>query len=186
MSNHLQSIFLLFLFTALQLSSCKVGETTSGESHTCSHNHSENDHHHTDTAMSVNVSYTQSKIAFLSYSIRKTESEPFCELSLQKKIVKDGKIKTNAHKHDHHKDDVIVYSLCNQNGVVIVEDYISNPLKEVYEYVNENGQLAKKEIILDSTVFVLRLPLPDNAAYIKLGIQSPSDKTTSTLLKHQL
>ena len=108
------------------------------------------------------------QILFLNYSIYKTEATGDCQVRLNEKIQTSGSIKTSGKPGEDPKPGDLVCLELDQDSRVLERTYIRNPLQGSMEYVTEEGQLAIKEMELDSARFNVRLQLQPGARYIAM------------------
>ena len=116
------------------------------------------------------------RIIFLNLSIVNDETTGEYRISLINKIISEGKIKEALTKSHKPKIDDLEYVVYDKESQVITRNFIVNPLNRTIEYVNESGQLEKKEIKLDDAMFSIRIQLDTTAESIvlkrHLGINS--------------
>jgi hypothetical protein len=107
---------------------------------------------------------TSSKILFLSYAITKKINDLNLEL-INSNIVK-GKIKEGINKKPNDGD--LKLSVLDKNKIEISSFYISDPLFQVIEYVNEKKQLQSKKLELTKNDFFVRLQYKNKMKYITI------------------
>ena len=115
-----------------------------------------------------NIAIESPKIIFLTYSIVNDTIKQEYRIRLLNKIITEGKIKKNPTMTATPAIDDLEYIVLNKESQVLMRSYISNPLIRTIEYVNNNEQLAKKDIRTDSTLFSLRIQLDKAAQFISI------------------
>jgi hypothetical protein len=125
-------------------------------------------HNTTNTSTNDKITNEAPKIIFLNYSIVNDTIKQEYRIRLINKIITEGKIKENTIMAKTPVIDDLEYIVLNKESQVLMRNYIANPLHRTVEYVTDNGQLAKKDIQLDSTQFSLRIPLDPTAQYISM------------------
>jgi hypothetical protein len=125
-------------------------------------------HNAMNTSTNDKITNETPKIIFLNYSIVNDTIKQEYRLRLINKIITEGKIKENTIMAKTPAIDDLEYIVLNKESQVLMRNYIANPLHRTVEYVTDNGQLAKKDIQLDSTQFSLRIPLDPTAQYISV------------------
>jgi len=137
-------------FAMLQMGSCTISHKT------------------TDTSTNDKITDETPKIIFLNYSIADDTIKQEYRIRLINKIITEGKIKENTIMYKTPAVDDLEYIVLNKKSQVLTRNYIANPLHRTVEYVKDNGQLAKKDIQLDSARFSLRIPLDPAAQFISM------------------
>lgn len=122
----------------------------------------------TNTSSNDKITNETPKIIFLNYSIVNDTIKQEYRIRLINKIITEGKIKENTIMSKTPAIDDVEYIVLNKESHVLMRNFIANPLHRTVEYVTDNGQLAKKDIQLDSTQFSLRIPLDPTAQYISM------------------
>jgi len=125
-------------------------------------------HKTTNTSTNDKITNETPKIIFLNYSIVNDTIKQEYRIRLINKIITEGKIKENTIMSKTPAIDDVEYIVLNKESQVLMRNFIANPLHRTVEYVTDNGQLAKKDIQLDSTQFSLRIPLDPTAQYISM------------------
>lgn len=125
-------------------------------------------HKTTNTSTNDKITNETPKIIFLNYLIVNDTIKQEYRIRLINKIITEGKIKENTIISKTPAIDDIEYIVLNNESQVLTRNYIANPLHRTLEYVTDNGQLAKKDIQLDSTQFSLRIPLDPSARFISM------------------
>ena len=112
--------------------------------------------------------YNGPQIIFLNYSIKRNKSEEEPVIILISKVITEGKIKINNSFTENQKPgDLICFAVNNQLEHVD-SIIISDPLNITIEAVNENNELFKKEIELDSNRFSIRMQLTEKTDAIAI------------------
>jgi len=148
--NRFKTILLILISLAI-ISSCKVSERATGSKDV------------------VRPAQESPKIIFLNYSISENKSNQNYTVQLIDKTIVHGKIKKNANIPITPAMDDLAYSVSDKDKMVLEENFVENPLRKTFEFVDDNGQLAKKDVVLDSAQFSLRLQLDPKARYISLA-----------------
>jgi len=105
-----------------------------------------------------------SKILFLSYTITKNNND--LNLDLINSTHVKGKIKERINKKPNDGD--LKLSILNKNKIELLRFYISDPLFQVIEYVDEKKQLQSKKLELSKNDFFVRLQYKNNMKYITI------------------
>lgn len=106
-------------------------------------------------------------VAFMNYSVWKVNDEVGYRIQLEKKILTEGYVKERDFECAQFPGKIEFRILDNENKELKLGCF-DNPLLKTVEFVDENGMLCKKDLELDSAVFMLRIPLPCGARYISL------------------
>ena len=122
------------------------------------------------------------KLIFLNYSIENDTIQQDYRIRLINMIIVEAKIKDNTLLSKTPAIDDLEYTILDKESQVLMRNFIANPLNRTIEYVSDNGQLAKKDIQLDSTRFSIRIPLAPDAKYIALKRYIGSDSKSIHLL----
>lgn len=109
------------------------------------------------------------KILFINYKISKAEDHSV-DADLINTIIANGTFKnTDEVSQSLNKGDYICLQL-DEEGGILDQLRISNPLVKNIEYVNEEGSLEVKTIHLETTDLNIRLQLNPETRYISLQI----------------
>jgi hypothetical protein len=123
------------------------------------------------------------QIIFLTYSIRKDREQGGYAIELINKITTQGKIKTNADELTVPKAGDLRCVALDESQQPLSTLIIPDPLNETVEYATENGNLAKKEIALDSAQFSVRMQLSAITKFIAIErIDTPDSQATQLIL----
>jgi hypothetical protein len=147
--DRIKTLWIVLISMTMALS-CKVSERTAG------------------TANMDKVAVDTPKIIFLNYSISEDKTDQEYSIRLINKIITNGKIKENSILPFSPEMDDLEYIISDKNQNVLMRNFIPNPLNKTLEFVDDNGQLAKKDMRLDSSQFSLRIQLDPAAKYILL------------------
>lgn len=93
-------------------------------------------------------------------------------------IITEGKIKGSKNSAREIKIEDLVCKGLDKNGKVIQSLSYDNPMKKNIEYVNDEGELEKKQITLNETYFSIRMQLNPNTKSIALERFAPDNSTT--------
>lgn len=124
---------------------------------------------------------TTSSIAFLNYSIIETSNGTYDIKLINKKIV-EGTFKKKTNQKHISKQKHISFAQLDKNANTLEIIDIKNPLNKHVEYVDENENLAIKEIILKEATFFIRIPLEEKATEITLTMVDPLTKRSTPLI----
>jgi hypothetical protein len=107
------------------------------------------------------------QIIFMNFELSKQEDGGI-KADLINTIITKGKIKETQHnEYKGEVGDLLCKSL-DRNSKVIQSLHYDNPMLKTIEYVNDEGQLGKKQISLDKAQFTLRMQLNPNTKSISL------------------
>jgi len=154
---------LLLLISLAIISSCKVSERATGSKEV------------------VRPAQESPKIIFLNYSITENKSNHHYTIELIDKTIVNGKIKKNSNIPITPVMDDLAYTVSDKDKMVLEENFIENPLRRTFEFVDDNGQLAKKDVVLDSALFSLRIQLDPKARYVSLARYSGPERENQVL-----
>jgi len=102
---------------------------------------------------------SEEQIAFYFFQASK-EPDNTTHIQLQKQQLVQGKLKglfySKTPKAEYETNNLLVTFLEGSNAKIQLQ--ISNPLVEIVEYVNEEGQFEKKTIYHEKKEFVIRVP----------------------------
>lgn len=109
------------------------------------------------------------RILFINYVIRHNGPANGYQVNLINKIISEGSLKDNDQGIETPDVNDLEYILLDEDSAVLDHGYIANPLYQSLEFVGDDGQLSRKDVVLDSSQFFLRIQLdPDaNALYLK-------------------
>lgn len=145
-------IFILLAFFAIvHIVSCKVSNKIAS------------------TTTSDEISNKLPKIIFFNFAIVNDTIQQEFRIQLINKIITEGTIKEKSILSKIPAIDDLEYIVLNKSSKVLQRNYIANPLNKTVEYVTNDGQLAKKNIQLNRTQFLLRIPLDPAAKFISLN-----------------
>ncbi|MGY0391794.1 hypothetical protein ACW5R3_04410 [Bizionia sp. KMM 8389] len=121
-------------------------------------------------------------MVFFNYNIKKIpNSSP--EINFLNYLTTKGRIKGFHQEKILDKPDNLVCELLDKDLNVIETLYIKNPLNNVIEYVNDDGNLEKKQIILEHTDFSFRMPYSEVIKYSRIRIITNSKITNYIITK---
>lgn len=85
------------------------------------------------------------------------------------KQISPGKIKRNFKGNlKGVTNNHFTINFLDKNNKTITSHHVSNPLTENVEYVNDDGELARKEIQHQQKEIIMKSSLPDNISHIEL------------------
>lgn len=125
-------------------------------------------------------------IVFLTYSIKNDTVTGEYSVRLINTIVTTGKIKVPDKITSKPGIDDLEYIVFDKDAHIIMRDFIPNPLNSTLEYVTSEGELAKKEVRLDSARFVLRIQLDPFVESVVLERYTGPDSRNIILLTTSL
>ena len=106
------------------------------------------------------------KIVFLTCSIVYDSIRQEYSMALVDKNVVDGKLKNYAMYGQGADDGEIIYQILDKDLKITHEKYLSCPLNKIIEYVDDKGNLQKKEIRSDNGQIFLRLQLTPEIQHV--------------------
>ncbi len=116
----------------------------------------------------VSVPKKTNKIVFMNYDISKDNNGNIAVKFINSKLAEGVlKEKTQEVTLNNSSQDLI----CNQldaSSKILSQKRITDPLKKIIEYVDENKHFNVKTISLDATKFSVRLQLYENTAFINI------------------
>lgn len=121
------------------------------------------------------------KLLFLNYSISKTNSGKK-DVSFINKVIADGRLKDMSNKQPLSGLEDITCIQFDKNKVAVEQTYVKNPLKPVVEYVNDDGELEKRQLDLDTAQFSIKLQLDARTSYITLFLMDTSGAPSTELI----
>lgn len=136
----------------------------------------------TDTAPTNEVEFSSPKIAFITCVIVNDTIKHEYRIRLVSKIIADGNVKEREVKPFLPKTNDLEYAVLNASSKALTRTYFANPLNRTVEFVDNIGQLAKKEISLDSTQFSLRIPLDPKAKFVSFEKYNGINSDNTNLL----
>ena len=104
------------------------------------------------------------KIAFITYRISKDQDDQK-SVELVDLLKVDGKFKSQENEKTRAKGDYELIQLDN-DGKQLAITIVENPLSQTVEYVNSNGEFAKKNIDFKSKETAVRVQLNSKTYYI--------------------
>jgi hypothetical protein len=108
------------------------------------------------------------EIIFLNYSIKRTAYGLDPVIALTGKTITGGKLKENVPVTSISKPGDLKCITLNDRMTQIDTLIISDPLNITVESVNDNNQLFKKELSLDSAEFTIRMQLKNNVRSVAI------------------
>ena len=116
-----------------------------------------------DNKESEIVIVDEPKIAFITYKISKGQEGNSIELI--EVIMAKGKLKVQENSQIKTVGDYQLIQL-DKNGNQIDLTTVKNPLNQTIEYVNDNGEFAKKDLTFQSKETSIRVQIKPNASSI--------------------
>lgn len=117
------------------------------------------------------------KILFLNFEISKTKDDKI-EFRLIDKVAVEGKIKKNDIAINEPKVGDFKCVELDERKNPIRSFYFSNPLNKRVEYVDDDKQLATKNVELETTMLSIRMQLHQQTKLI--AMEQINDKTKKT------
>jgi len=136
----------------------------------------------TNTEPTNEAEFSSPKIAFITCVIVNDTVKHQYRIRLVSKIIADGNVKERATKPFLPKVNDLEYAVLSASSMVLTRTYFANPLNQTVEFVDDNRQLAKKEISLDSTQFSLRIPLDPKAKFVSFEKYNGTNSDNTKLL----
>lgn len=127
---------------------------------------------------------TSSSIIFLSYSIKKN-SNGSRNIQFINKITKKGKVKNINSNEPGVSGDLVCVQLDKKLNI-LQRIIIKDPLTKNIEFINDSGVFQRKQIILDSIKFSIRLQLNPHAKFISISDYSTFENEEKLLIKTQI
>jgi hypothetical protein len=124
----------------------------------------------------------ENRILFLNFSIAQDKSRDEYKIELISKIVTVGSFKDPGGTTFNPQKNDLVYTVLDGNSNIIHTDHLKNPLKRSVEYETENRQLERKEVMLDSTEFSIRIQLAPVARSVVIARLSGNDNNSEQLI----
>jgi hypothetical protein len=174
-------IYLIIGFVWSLLTGCKViGNEADTISKTA---RMDTDAQNTEGATTNTVDDNTPQILFLTYSIKKDPARGGYAIELINEITAQGKIKTDGDESAIPKAGDLRCVALDANQQPTSSLIIPDPLNETVEYATENGNLAKKEIALDSAQFSVRMQRTASTKFIAIErIDTPESQVTQLIL----
>lgn len=98
-------------------------------------------------------------ILFVNYIL--TNEKGVLKATFINQIVREGKLK--PFQNENNLSGTLAFEQLNGNDELLDQLVLQNPLIKTYEFVDDNGQLNKKEVVLDSAEFSLRTQIIPSA-----------------------
>lgn len=115
-------------------------------------------------ASSISISNDgDDKIIFLNYSIHIKKKK---KVELTNYIISEGKLKTNSERKINPKKGDLKCTQLDSESREINHIYIEDPLNKSIEYVDDQGNLNRKQITLEDAIFTIRMQVSRNAKII--------------------
>lgn len=122
-------------------------------------------HPPSDAAITQTTS-PQPGILFLQYFLKKDPDSGANALYLTNTIRTNGIVKKQPDETDQARPGDLICSALNADSLEISRLLIENPLRKSFEYSDEQGNLAIKNIEMDSAQFFIRLQLTPDIKWI--------------------
>lgn len=117
-------------------------------------------------------SHTKPQIIFMNFELTKQDDNSI-KAELINTIITEGTIKKKQYGKEMKKGDVVCKGL-NKDKKVIQSISYDNPMLKTVEYVNDEGQLEKKQVSLEQAQLTIRMQLNHNTKSISLEQIDPS------------
>lgn len=104
------------------------------------------------------------KLLFLNYQMQKLNDKT--NITLINQITTDGKLKDKTKTQVSTTVGDLECLVLDERLIQLERHTIKNPLKKIVEFINDAGELEKRQLDLDSAQFSLKLQLHPKARYI--------------------
>ncbi len=121
------------------------------------------------------------QLAFFNYTISK-DLNGNLETQFINKTITKGRLKDTSNNKVLTKLGDIMCIQYDKNNRVLERIYISNPLKPIVEYVNDDGDLEKRQLDLDSAKFSIKMQLNEQTQGIRLLLIDASGNPSTELI----
>jgi len=101
----------------------------------------------------------QDRIVVLTASIVFDSTIQEHRMKLLDKQIMPGLLRDSAKFGQGREDGELMYQILNENSEVVAQKYLEPPFAVRTSFLDENGNPAQKQILLDSTSIFLRLQL---------------------------
>ena len=116
-----------------------------------------------DNKESEIVIVDEPKIAFITYKISKGQEGNTIELI---DVIKaEGKLKSKEKNQNKIAGNYELIQL-DKNGNQLVTTTVENPLNQTVEYIQDNGELAKKDLTFQSKEIAIRVQIQARTSYL--------------------
>lgn len=146
----------LFLFALLlALYSCKISKDSNGTFYD-----TENDF----------IDKSVLNIIFINFKISKDSLQLNSDVTISGVQITDGELKKGTFPATSNVtyENEIRCAFEDENNNALYETTIEHPLFKKFEYTNDDGKFAVKEVILEEAVFSLRAKYQENMKYIRV------------------
>jgi hypothetical protein len=123
------------------------------------------------------------QIIFMNFELSKQEDGRI-KADLINTIITEGKIKGSKYTGKEMRIGDLVCKGLDKNNNVIQNLSYNNPMLKTIEYVNDEGQLGKKQISLDKVQFTVRMQLNPNTKSIAL--EQVAQKNSISLITFEI
>lgn len=127
------------------------------------------------------INEQEPKLLFLNYSISK-DSNGKTIATFINKVITTGRLKDKSSKQPLSDVGDIECIQYDKNKVVLQRTYVKNPLQPIVEYVNDNGELEKRQIDLETAQIAVKLQLDERTVMIRLFLIDAFGKATTELI----
>ena len=121
------------------------------------------------------------KLLFLHYTISKDSNEVY-HAEFINKILADGRLKDDSNTLPISEEGAIECIQFDKNKRVLDRTYSKNPLRPIVEYVNDKGDLEKRQLDLDSAQLAIKLQLKETTTCIRLFVIDESGNASIELI----
>lgn len=126
------------------------------------------------------------RILFVNYVIRHDEVASGYQVDLISKTISEGRLKDNDQGIKTPAMNDLEYVVLDMDSSVLDHGFIANPLYQSIEFVGDDGLLSRKDVVLDSNQFFLRIQLDPAANTIYLRQFTGSTSRSIDLIKTHL
>lgn len=116
----------------------------------------------------ISLESNKNYILFANYLLEMKNNAP--RATLVNYTIKEGKLKPQQNPFIP-TIDYLIFEQLNDADESLDQLNSQNPLIKTYEFVDDNGQLNKKEVVLDSAEFSLRTQIIPSASKLILSYQ---------------
>ena len=121
------------------------------------------------------------QLAFFNYTISK-DLNGNLETHFINKTITKGRLKDTSNKKVLSNLGDIMCIQYDKNNFVLERSYINNPLNPIVEYVNDDGDLEKRQLDLDRAEFSIKMQLNELTQSIRLIMIDASGKPSTELI----
>jgi len=121
------------------------------------------------------------KLLFLNYTISKYTNGTY-RATFINKVLTEGRLKDKTQRQPLSDAGDIVCIQYNDKNDVLDRSYIKNPLQPIVEYVNDDGNLEKRQLNLNSAQIAIKLQLQEATSSVRLFLIDASGNASTDLI----